>query len=151
MWLGLGPLSPLFWLGKALPWDPRTAPLPTNTLTLLPVYVPEKCPGHAGRDTHHLAHHLLAKEHGGPSPGQAERSLDLSENHLGREGGHTTPRCLLLFLSSVLCLFLGLWRLPACGQLRLGLGEHWLTPSLKDSYSQQSCTGPAITPMPTGA
>lgn len=33
-----------------------------------------------------------------------------------------------------------------------GAGEHWLTlPSLKDSCSQQSCRGPAITPTLRGA
>lgn len=60
-------------------------------------------------------------------PGSTEAPLLTGPNTLWtclriaweEKGGTYTPRFLLLFLSSVLCLFLSLWRLPVCGQLRL--------------------------------
>lgn len=113
MWLCLDPL------GLHQGWGSHSgSPAHEHTDPAAGLSFPETLWAFRG-DTHHLACHVPAGSLEAPSPGQNERSLDMAENHLGRDGGTLTPCFLLLVLSSVLCLFLSLWRLPACGWLRL--------------------------------
>lgn len=100
--------------------DPTVAPLPTNTLTLLPApVVPRNALGIQRATPTIWPATCRPGRLGGPPLLARMNALWTCRRITWEEmGGTETPCFLLLFLSSVLCLFLSLWRLPACGWLR---------------------------------